>query len=183
MMNAASQMSRQEIFDLIRDELAEVERAYGADTICSVDAVTAMSQYLQLGGGKRLRPAMVLLSAGVCGYHGTPQNNSAVKLGAVVEIIHTATLVHDDIIDGAEVRRGRASTNSRWGNHMSVLAGDWLYMQAFQMALRERNFRILDLLINLTQLMVEGELVQLDHIGRIDLTEQEHMELVYRKTA
>ena len=172
-------MSRQEIFDLIRDELVEVERSYGADTICSVDAVTAMSQYLQLGGGKRLRPAMVLLSAGACGYHGA----ASIKLGAVVEIIHTATLVHDDIIDGAEVRRGRASTNSRWGNHMSVLAGDWLYMQAFQMALRERNFRILDLLINLTQLMVEGELVQLDHIGRIDLTEQEHMELVYRKTA
>jgi octaprenyl-diphosphate synthase len=172
-------LTLQEIFDLIRADLAEVERAYGADTVCSVDAVTAMGQYLQLGGGKRLRPAMVLLSAGLCGYQG----QSAIKMGAVVEIIHTATLVHDDIIDGADVRRGRPSANSRWGNHMSVLAGDWMYMQAFQMALRERNFRILDLLINLTQLMVEGELMQLERIGRIDVTEQEHMELVYRKTA
>jgi len=167
------------MFDLIRDDLAEVERTYGADTVCSVDAVTAMGQYLQLGGGKRLRPTMVLLSAGLCGYRGP----SAVKMGAVVEIIHTATLVHDDIIDGADVRRGRPSANSRWGNHMSVLAGDWMYMQSFQLALRERNFRILDLLINLTQLMVEGELMQLDRLWRIDITEQEHLDLVYRKTA
>ena len=156
-----------------------MERTYGADTVCSVDAVTAMGQYLQLGGGKRLRPTMVLLAAGMCGYHGA----SAVKMGAVVEIIHTATLVHDDIIDGADVRRGRPSTNSRWGNHMSVLAGDWMYMQSFQLALRERNFRILDLLINLTQLMVEGELMQLERLWRIDVTEQEHLDLVYRKTA
>src|ERR1022692_3509090 len=169
----------QEIFDLIRTDLGEVERAYGADTVCSVDAVTAMGQYLQLGGGKRLRPAMVLLSAGLCGYRGP----SAVKMGAVVEIIHTATLVHDDIIDGADVRRGRPSANSRWGNHMSVLAGDWMYMQAFSIALRERNFRILDLLIYLTQMMVEGELMQLEMVGRIDLTEQEHLDLVFRKTA
>ena len=160
-------------------DLAEVERIYSADTVSSVDAVTAMGQYLQLGGGKRLRPAMVLLSAGLCGYQG----QSAIKMGAVVEMIHTATLVHDDIIDNADVRRGRPSANSRWGNHTSVLAGDWMYMQAFQMALRERNFRILDLLINLTQLMVEGELMQLESLGRIDVTEQEHMELVYRKTA
>jgi octaprenyl-diphosphate synthase len=169
----------QEIFDLIRSDLAEVERTYSADTVCSVDAVTAMGQYLQLGGGKRLRPAMVLLSAGLCGYQGP----SAIKMGAVVEIVHTATLIHDDIIDGAEVRRGRASANSRWGNHISVLAGDWMYMQSFQIALRERNFRILDLLINLTQLMVEGELMQLEQLGRIDVTEQEYSELVYRKTA
>ena len=105
-------------------------------------------------------------------------------MAAVVEIIHTAaTLVHDDIIDGADVRRGRPSANSRWGNHMSVLAGDWMYMQAFQIALRERNFRILDSLINLTQLMVEGELAQLEKLGRIDISEQEHTELVHRKTA
>ncbi len=169
----------QEIFDLIRTDLAEVERVFSADTVCSVDAVTAMGQYLQLGGGKRLRPTMVLLSAGLCGYRG----ESAVKMGAVVEIVHTATLVHDDIIDNAEVRRGRASANSRWGNHISVLAGDWMYMQSFQLALRERNFRILDLLINLTQLMVEGELLQLEQIGRIDVAEQQYSELVYRKTA
>jgi octaprenyl-diphosphate synthase len=147
--------------------------------VSSVEAVTAMGHYLQEGGGKRLRPALVLLAAGLCGYRG----RAAVQMGAVVEIIHTATLVHDDVIDGADVRRGRPSANSRWGNHMSVLAGDWLYMQAFQIALRERNFRLLDLLIHLTQLMVEGELIQLEKLGRLDIGEEEHLDLVHRKTA
>jgi hypothetical protein len=98
-------------------------------------------------------------------------------------MIHAATLVHDDVIDAAETRRGRPSTNVKWGNHTCVLAGDWLYMQAFQIALRERNFQILDLLIGLTQMMVEGELLQLERIGRIDVTEADCMELVDRKTA
>src|SRR6202034_1929554 len=108
---------------------------------------------------------------------------SAIRLGAVVEIIHAATLVHDDVIDDARTRRGRPSTNVQWGNHTSVLAGDWLYMQAFQVALRERNFHVLDLLIALTQMMVEGELLQLERIGKIDITEADYMELVDRKTA
>ena len=101
----------------------------------------------------------------------------------MVELIHAATLVHDDVIDAAETRRGRPSTNVKWGNHTCVLAGDWLYMQAFQIALRERNFQILDLLIGLTQMMVEGELLQLERIGKIDITEADCMELVDRKTA
>jgi octaprenyl-diphosphate synthase len=98
-------------------------------------------------------------------------------------MIHTATLVHDDVIDVAETRRGRPSPNTIWGNHTCVLAGDWLYMQAFQMAVRERNFRVLDLLIGLTQMMVEGELSQLERIGKIDISEADYMELVDRKTA
>ena len=107
----------------------------------------------------------------------------AVQLGAVVEMLHVATLVHDDVIDVAQTRRGRPSANVQWGNHICVLAGDWLYMQAFQVALRERNFHVLDLLIGLTQLMVEGELLQLERIGRIGITEADCMELVDRKTA
>jgi octaprenyl-diphosphate synthase len=98
-------------------------------------------------------------------------------------MIHSATLIHDDVIDGADTRRGRPSANARWGNHMSVLAGDWLYMQSFDAALRERNFAVLDILIELTQSMVEGELLQLTRLGRIDLTEAEATELAYRKTA
>ena len=101
----------------------------------------------------------------------------------MVELLHAATLVHDDVIDAAETRRGRPSSNVKWGNHTCVLAGDWLYMQAFQIALRERNFQILDLLISLTQMMVEGELLQLDRIGKIDISEADCMELVDRKTA
>jgi len=98
-------------------------------------------------------------------------------------MIHTATLVHDDVIDMAKTRRGRPSPNAIWGNHTCVLSGDWLYMQAFQIALRQRNFHILDLLIALTQLMVEGELLQLECIGKINVSEADYMELVDRKTA
>src|SRR5689334_10363117 len=128
-----------EIFGLIQEELGQVETKITAESVASVEAVTAIGQYLQASGGKRLRPALLLLSAKLIGDGG----ESAIRLGAVVEIIHSATLVHDDVIDVAETRRGRPSTNVRWGNHISVLAGDWLYMQAFQMALRERSFRIL----------------------------------------
>ena len=167
------------IFDLVRDDLALVEREIAAQGDAALEPVAEISGYLREGGGKRLRPALLLLAAGAAGYRGP----GAIRLGAVVELIHTATLVHDDVIDGAQTRRGRPSTNVRWGNHMSVLAGDWLYMQSFEMALQERNFAILDILINLTQNMVEGELLQLTHLGRIDLTEADAIELSYRKTA
>src|SRR5664280_1252851 len=172
-------ITAREVFDLIQDELEQVEKKIAAESVASVGAVTAIGQYLQSSGGKRLRPSLLLLSAKLAGDGGA----TAVQLGAVVELIHTATLLHDDVIDAAETRRGRPSTNVKWGNHTCVLAGDWLYMQAFQIALRERQFQILDLLIGLTQIMVEGELLQLDRIGRIDVTEADCMELVDRKTA
>ena len=167
------------IFDLVRDDLALVEQEITAQNETAFAPVSQISSYLQEGGGKRLRPALLLLSAGACGYRGS----SAIRLGAVVELIHSATLIHDDVIDGAHTRRGRPSANARWGNHMSVLAGDWLYMQSFEMALRERNFTILDILIDLTQNMVEGELLQLTCLGRIELDETEAIELSFRKTA
>jgi octaprenyl-diphosphate synthase len=105
-----------------------------------------------------------------------------VRLGAVVEMVHTATLVHDDIIDGADTRRGRPSANANWGNSKCVLAGDWLYMQAFRIALEQHNFRVLELLIGLTQQMVEGELLQIERIGRVP-AEADYFDLIYRKTA
>ncbi len=172
-------LTAREIFDLIHDDLLEVERRISAESVASVDAVTAIGQYLQSSGGKRLRPALLLISAKLAGRASA----AAIHLGAVVEMIHAATLVHDDVIDAAETRRGRPSSNMKWGNHTCVLAGDWLYMQAFQIALRERDFQILDLLISLTQMMVEGELLQLDRIGKIGITEADCMELVDRKTA
>ncbi|HUA85059.1 MAG TPA: polyprenyl synthetase family protein [Bryobacteraceae bacterium] len=167
-----------EIFDLVRVELDQVEREIGLESISSVDAVTYIGQYLQSGGGKRLRPILVLL----CGKLFRDSSPMLVRMAAVVEMIHTATLVHDDVIDMAKTRRGRPSINMVWGNHTSVLAGDWLYMQAFQVALRERSFAVLDLLIELTQRMVEGELLQLDRIGKI-VSEADYMELIDRKTA
>ena len=167
------------IFDLVREDLALVEQEIAAQSGVAIEPVAQISSYLREGGGKRLRPALLLLSAAAAGYRG----HSAIRLGTVVELIHSATLVHDDVIDGAQTRRGRPSTNARWGNHMSVLAGDWLYMQSFEIALRERNFAILHILIELTQNMVEGELLQLTRLGQIDLTEPEATDLAYRKTA
>jgi octaprenyl-diphosphate synthase len=168
-----------EIFDLVGEDLKAVEREIAAQSTSSIRPVAEISSYLREGGGKRLRPALLLLAAGAAGYRGP----GAVRLGAVVELIHSATLIHDDVIDGANTRRGRPSANARWGNHMSVLAGDWLYMQSFEMALAERSFEILDILIDLTQNMVEGELLQLSQLGRIDVTEAEATDLAYRKTA
>ncbi len=168
-----------EIFDLVKADLRLVEEEIARESVSSVEAITTIGRYLQASGGKRLRPSLLLLSSKLIGDGGI----SAVRLGAVVEIIHAATLVHDDVIDAADIRRGRPSTNAQWGNHTSVLAGDWLYMQAFQIAVRERNFRVLDILIGLTQMMVEGELLQLERIGHIDVSEADYMELVHRKTA
>lgn len=178
-MSSIKNLTGKEIFELIRADLQKVEVEFCQQSVSSVPAITEIGQYLQVSGGKRLRPALVLLSSRMC----DGDSQAAIRLGAVVELIHTATLVHDDVIDGAETRRGRPSTNSRWGNHMSVLAGDWLYMQAFNVALAERNFKILDLLIGLTQVMVEGELLQLTMLRRLDLSEDEYFELSYRKTA
>src|SRR6266446_6844673 len=172
-------LTAREVFELLRDDLVLVEKEIHRESVASVDAITAIGQYLQEAGGKRLRPSLLLLSSKLIGDGG----ESAIRMGAVVEMIHAATLVHDDVIDAAETRRGRPSTNVQWGNHTCVLAGDWLYMQAFQIAVRERNFHILDLLIGLTQMMVEGELLQLERIGHIQISEADCMELVDRKTA
>src|SRR5262249_30815095 len=167
-----------EVFELLRDDLAAIEREFGRDTASGVTAITEIGEYLRVGGGKRIRPALLLLSAKLMNYEG----RGAVRLGAVVEIIHTATLVHDDIIDEAKTRRGRPAANTQWGNSKCVLAGDWLYMQAFKIAVQERNFRILDTLIELTQQMVEGELLQIESLGTL-ITLDEHFDLISRKTA
>src|ERR1700678_1882061 len=167
-----------EVFDLLHDDLAAIEREFGRDTVSGVRAITEIGEYLRIGGGKRLRPALLLLPSKLMNYTG----HGAIKLGAVVEIIHTATLVHDDIIDEAQTRRGRPAANTQWGNAKCVLADDWLYMQAFKIAVQERNFQILDTLIELTQQMVEGELLQMEKLGKL-ITLDEHFDLIYRKTA
>jgi octaprenyl-diphosphate synthase len=167
-----------EVFDLLHDDLAAIEREFGRDTVSGVRAITEIGEYLRAGGGKRLRPALLLLSCKLMNYSG----QGAIKLGAVVEIIHTATLVHDDIIDEAQTRRGRPAANTQWGNAKCVLAGDWLYMQAFKIAVQERKFAILDALIDLTQAMVEGELLQIERLGKA-ISLDEHFELIHRKTA
>src|SRR6476469_3811204 len=177
-MSLPAAINGKEVFELLRDDLAAIEREFGRDTVSNVEAITEIGEYLRNGGGKRIRPALLLLSSKLFNYEG----RGAVRLGAVVEIIHTATLVHDDIIDEAQTRRGRPAANTQWGNSKCVLAGDWLYMQAFKVALQERNFRVLDTLIELTQQMVEGELLQMEKLGKL-ITLDEHFDLIYRKTA
>lgn len=172
-------LTAREITDLVSADLQRMEAELRLESVGSVEAVSRIARHLEGNGGKRLRPILLLVS---CRLFSEP-SPQAIQLAAVMELIHTATLVHDDVIDGAETRRGKPSANMIWGNQTSVLAGDWLYMQAFQIALRQRNFEILDVLITLTQHMVDGELLQLERIGRIGITEADSMELIDRKTA
>jgi len=170
--------TEKEVFDLLRDDLAAIEQELSRYDSAGVSTITEIAEYLRGGGGKRIRPSLLLLSAHALGYFGP----CAFRLGAVIEMVHTATLVHDDIIDGADLRRGRPSANTAWGTEKCVLAGDWLYMQAFKVALEEKNLRVLDLLIGLTQQMVEGELLQIQKLGKA-VSEAEYYDLIFRKTA
>ena len=144
-----------------------------------IPLIKDIGEYICNSGGKRVRPAILLLSSQMCGYEGPV----GMRLGAVVELIHSATLVHDDIIDNASVRRGHASVNAQWGNEITVLMGDWLYMTSFRLALGERQFQVLDILIEATRKMIEGELIQLTFNGNFDITEEQHLDISKRKTA
>jgi octaprenyl-diphosphate synthase len=138
-----------------------------------------MGRYIQKSGGKRVRPAVLLMAARLAGYTG----DRAVLYASVVEFIHTATLVHDDIIDGADLRRGRLAVHSRWGNDITVLLGDYLYIKSMAMALTQDSLEIIRLLCDVTLRMIEGELYQLTKTGDVDITEDEHFEIIRRKTA
>lgn len=177
-MGLSTAITAKEVFELLKDDLASIETEFARLTVSDAPAITDIGAYLRAGGGKRIRPVLLLLAARLMEYRG----QGAIRLGTVVEIIHTATLVHDDIIDEAQTRRGRPSANTTWGNARCVLAGDWLYMQAFRIALEERNLRILDVLIGLTQQMVEGELLQMEKLGK-SISLHEHYDLIHRKTA
>jgi octaprenyl-diphosphate synthase len=167
------------IFEPVRDELARVEREFARHLESRVNVIPEMGRYLQMSGGKRVRPAVLLLAARLCGYSG----DRAVLNAAVVEFIHTATLVHDDIVDGAETRRGRLAAHSRWGNDITVLLGDYLYIRSMAMALTQDTLEVVRLLCDVTLRMIEGELYQLTKTGDASITEEEHFEIIRRKTA
>ena len=172
-------LTPKDVFRLVESDLEDVERRLRTEAQFSLSLVNDINRYLHDSGGKRLRPAVLLLTSKLCGLKGDP----VIVLGAVVELIHVATLVHDDIIDNSQVRRGHPSVNAKWGSEITVLMGDWLYMTSFHVALQQRDFRILDVLISITRQMVEGELMQLEHNGRLDITEEEQLEICLRKTA
>ena len=169
----------QQIFEPVREELARVEREFARHLESRVELIPQMGKYVQMSGGKRVRPAVLLLSARLCGYTG----DRGVLNAAVVEFIHTATLVHDDIIDGAETRRGRLSAHSRWGSDITVLLGDYLYIRSMAMALTQDTLDVVRLLCDCTLKMIEGELYQLTKTGDATITEDEHFEIIRRKTA
>lgn len=166
------------IATLVADDLAAVELELGRMACCPMRSVNEIGSHLQGAGGKRMRPTLVLLSARMFGCRGS----AVFALGAVFEAIHAATLVHDDVIDNAGLRRGRLSTNVVWDNSRCILAGDWLFMQAFKVALEARNLAILDVLIDLTQQMIEGELIQLETVGTV-ISRDDYLQVITKKTA
>jgi octaprenyl-diphosphate synthase len=168
-----------QMFEPIRDDLRLVEGEFVRHVQSQVDVIPAIGQYIQDGGGKRIRPAVLLMAARMTGYTG----DVAVLYASVVEFIHTATLVHDDIIDESELRRGRDAVHTKWGNHVTVLFGDFLYLKSMSLALSQDRLAIIRELCDVTLRIVEGEIDQLTKNGVVDLTEEEHFEIVRRKTA
>ena len=171
--------SLSELFEPIRDDLARVDGEFVRHVQSKVELIPTIGRYIQSSGGKRIRPAVLLMAARLCGYTG----DRAVLYASVVEFIHTATLVHDDIIDDAELRRGRLAVHSQWGNDVTVLLGDYLYIKSMAMALTQDELEIIRLLCDVTLRMIEGELYQLTKNGDPDVTEDEHFEIIRRKTA
>lgn len=169
------------IFGLIAAEMSLVEAEYERQVGSNIQVVNYLGDYLRASGGKRVRPALLILASGACG--GATAGKNIISLATVMEMLHTATLVHDDIIDNADLRRNRASVNARFGNQTAVLMGDWLYMSAFETSLQERSLEILDILTRLTRKMTEGELIQLTMIGRLDISEADYFDILKRKTA
>ena len=168
-----------QLFEPIRDDLREVEREFTRHVQSQVSVIPAIGTYIQDGGGKRIRPAVLLMAARMAGYTG----DRAVSYASVIEFIHTATLVHDDIIDDADLRRGRDAVHTRYGNHITVLFGDFLYLKSMSLALSHDALDIVRLLCDVTLRIVEGEIYQLTKTGVVDLSEEEHFDIVRRKTA
>jgi octaprenyl-diphosphate synthase len=175
------QLAAKKIFSLIKNEMTLVEAEFQHQASSNIQVINYLGDYLRASGGKRVRPALLLLSNFAVGSDASRTN--VIRLATVMEMLHTATLVHDDIIDNAGTRRNRTSVNARFGNQSAVLMGDWLYMSAFETSLQERSLEVLDILTRLTRKMTEGELIQLTMLGRSDISETEYFDILKRKTA
>ena len=168
-----------QIFEPIRADLEKVDQEFARHVQSKVQLIPQIGQYIQTSGGKRIRPAVLLMASRLSGYQG----DRSILYAAVVEFIHTATLVHDDIIDDSDLRRGRLAVHSRWGNDITVLLGDYLYIKSMAMALTHDELDIIRLLCDVTLRMIEGELYQLTKNGDAGITEDEHFDIMRRKTA
>ena len=165
--------------ELVADKLAATEEVFRRELGSDVPFIQMAGEYIAQGGGKRVRPALLLLSSRLLGHDGDEE----VTYGAVVELIHTATLIHDDILDHASLRRGQPTLNHLWGNNLTVLLGDWLYTKAMQMALAHNQIEVIQRLCDATLKMTEGELLALQRLGAVDLSVEEYFEIIDRKTA
>lgn len=172
-------MEIQDVLDLIADDKQAVDRLIQARLASNVVLIDQISHYIINSGGKRLRPVLVLLAARALGYQGTHH----IDLAAVVEFIHTATLLHDDVVDASELRRGQQSANAVFGNEASVLVGDFLYSRAFQMMVDVGSMRVMQILSDATNTIAEGEVLQLLNCHDPDTTEERYMDVIHYKTA
>ena len=167
------------VLELIKGDLEKVDQEFRRNLKSEVSIISAIGEYLLFSGGKRFRPILLLLSAKLCGYSG----DRHIPLASLVEFIHTATLLHDDVVDKAELRRGSISANTKWGTEASVLVGDFLFTKSFSLAVEHGNLRILEILSRATTLMAEGELEELVRTDDLSLTEDDYLSIITRKTA
>lgn len=172
-------MSFESIKALVADDLREVDRVVRQHLGSDVVLVNQVAEYIVGSGGKRLRPLVVVIGARACGYAGNRHTEAA----AIVEFIHTATLLHDDVVDGSTMRRGRDTANEVWGNEASVLVGDYVYSRSFEMMVSLGSMRIMDVMAGATNKIAEGEVLQLMNAHDPDTTEERYFEVIYRKTA
>jgi octaprenyl-diphosphate synthase len=180
-LDEEAKISARRIFSLIANELQQVEIEFERQARSNVQVIAYLGDYLRKSGGKRVRPALTILSNYAVGGEGSRYNS--IRMATVMEFLHTATLVHDDIIDKADTRRNRPTVNALYGNETAVLMGDWLYMSAFETSLAERSLPILDILTSVTRKMTEGEILQLTLLGHPDVSEAQYLDVLKRKTA
>ncbi len=180
-LDEEARISARRIFSIIANELLQVELEFERQARSNVQVIDYLGEYLRASGGKRVRPALTILSTYAVGGDGARYNS--IRMATVMEFLHTATLVHDDVIDKADMRRKRPTVNALYGNETAVLMGDWLYMSAFETSLAERSLPILDILTSVTRKMTEGELLQLTLLGDAAISEAQYFDVLKRKTA
>jgi octaprenyl-diphosphate synthase len=167
------------VFECIGNDLEKVDQEFRKNLKSNVPLISAVGEYLLLSGGKRFRAKLLLLSSRLCGYQG----DSHISMASLIEFIHTATLLHDDVVDRAQLRRGIDSANSKWGNEASVLVGDFLFTKCFSLLVQSGNWKILQTICKATTIMAEGELEELIKTNDLSLTEDDYLSIITRKTA
>ena len=172
-------MDIQSIYTLIKEDMSSVDVMIQARLQSDVVLINQLGHYIINSGGKRLRPALAILCARACGY----QDQQHINLATIIEFIHTATLLHDDVVDNSDMRRGRETANNLWGNEASVLVGDFLYTRSFEMMVEMDSMRLMKILSHTTNVIAEGEVLQLLNCNDADTTEQRYLEVIHHKTA